>query len=138
MNFDGGKNIVGCKLIPKAQKIIDKYYGKHDRLFPFFKLKIDPKWSEFELRYRTMKQKECATAKINRYVKIVAEKAGIDKHISSHIARHTFARMAIDKVNNPMLSMDLLGHKSLAVHQAYLNDIRKDDILDAAADDIFS
>jgi integrase len=49
--------------------------------------------------------------------------AGIDKPLSSHIARHTFARMAIDKVNNPMITMSLLGHTSLAVHQQYLKDV---------------
>jgi integrase len=63
--------------------------------------------------------------------------AGIQKPLSSHIARHTFARMAIDKINNPMVTMELLGHSSLAVHQQYLNDIRKEDVLDQAADDIF-
>jgi integrase/recombinase XerD len=54
------------------------------------------------------------------------------------IARHTFARIAIDKINNPMVTMELLGNSSLAVHQQYLNDICKDDVLDAAADDIFN
>jgi len=63
--------------------------------------------------------------------------ADIKKPLSSHIARHTFARMAIDKVKNPMVTMELLGHSSLSVHQAYLNDIRKDDQLDNAADEIF-
>lgn len=62
---------------------------------------------------------------------------GIFKPLSSHVARHTFARMAIDKINNPMITMELLGHTSLAIHQQYLNDIRRDDILDQAADDIF-
>jgi len=36
-----------------------------------------------------------------------------------------------------MVTMELLGHSSLSIHQGYLNDIRKDDVLDQAADDIF-
>lgn len=136
-NQDGSKTNVGCKLISKAQKIVDKYYGKHDRLFPFYKFTPNAKVSEFENIRRSIKQKEVATSYINRYIKKIMKLAGIDKNISTHNARHTFARMALDKVSNPMLSMDLLGHKSLAVHQSYLNDIRKDDVLDAAADDIF-
>lgn len=55
--------------------------------------------------------------------------AGIMKPVSSYIARHTFARMAIDKINNPMVTMERLGHSSPAVYQQYLNDIRKDDQL---------
>jgi integrase/recombinase XerD len=136
-NQDGSKINVGCKLISKAQKIVDKYYGKHDRLFPFYQFKYNPQAPEFENIRRSIKQKESATSYINRYIKKIMALIGINKKISTHNARHTFARMAVDKVSNPMLSMDLLGHKSLAVHQQYLNDIRKDDVLDAAADDIF-
>lgn len=64
--------------------------------------------------------------------------AGIDKSLSSHIARHTFARMAIDKVNNPMITMNLLGHTSLAVHQQYLKDVRNEEVLDDVTDEIFA
>jgi integrase/recombinase XerD len=71
-------------------------------------------------------------------LKLLLKMAGITRRLSSHIARHTFARMAIDKINNPMITMELLGHANLEVHQNYLKDIRKDDVLDQATDDIFS
>lgn len=133
-----GKNNVGSKLIPKAQAIVAKYQGKHERLFPIFSFVSDNKGSEFDNIKAAHDLKKSRTALVNIMLKQIAKLAGITKPLSSHIARHTFARMAIDKVNNPMITMDLLGHNSLAVHQAYLNDIRKDDVLDAAADDIFS
>lgn len=133
----GGKNNVGAKLIPKAQAIVDKYYGKHERLFPIYKWQPDPKASEFENKRRSIKKKESATTIMNKVLKELAAKAGINKPLSSHIARHTYARMAIDKINNPMITMELLGHSDLKVHQGYLNDIRKDDELDKANDDIF-
>jgi integrase/recombinase XerD len=126
------------KIISKAQLIIDKYINQHDRLFPVFKWQRNPKLNAFENKFKRLKEKESCTAVVNRNLKIVASMAEIDKPLSSHIARHTFARMAIDKINNPMITMELLGHSSLAVHQQYLNDIRKDDELDRAADDIFS
>jgi integrase/recombinase XerD len=129
---------LSIKLIPKAIEIIERYQGKYERLFPFFKWKYDKKATKFENERTRLKHKESCTAIINRHLKLLAEMAGITKPVSSHIARHTFARMAIDKINNPMVTMELLGHSSLAVHQQYLNDIRKDDVLDAAADDIFS
>lgn len=133
----GGKNNVGAKLIPKAQAIVDKYYGKHERLFPIYKWQPDPKAGEFENKRRSIKKKEASTAIVNKVLKVLAEKAEINKPLSSHIARHTYARMAIDKINNPMITMELLGHSDLKVHQGYLNDIRKDDELDKANDDIF-
>lgn len=125
------------KIIPKAQDIIDKYKGKHSKLFPFYNWIPDPKLSEFENKRKESKHKETCTTIINRYLKVIATMAGIKKPLSSHIARHTYARMAIDTINNPMITMDLLGHSSLAVHQSYVEDIRKDDDLDKASDEIF-
>lgn len=126
------------KLISQAQEIVDNYTGKYDRLFPFFTWKPAKGISPFNNDRARLKHKETCTTVVNKYLKVLAVMAGIQKPLTSHIARHTFARMAIDKINNPMITMELLGHSSLAVHQAYLNDIRKDDVLDAAADDIFS
>jgi integrase/recombinase XerD len=126
------------KLIQKAQVIVDRYSGRYERLFPIMQWTANKKLSAFENKQARMKQKEICTAVVNKYLKMIGTMAGIDKPLSSHIARHTFARMAIDKINNPMVTMELLGHSSLAIHQQYLNDIRKNDVLDQAADDIFS
>lgn len=131
-----GKEI-SVKLIPQAQAIVDRYAGKHARLFPFFNWVPTKGLTKFQNERARLKHKETCTTVINKHLKVIAGMCGITKPLSSHIARHTFARMAIDKINNPMVTMDLLGHSSLAVHQAYLNDIRKDDELDKAADDIF-
>jgi integrase/recombinase XerD len=125
-------------LISRAQQIVDAYAGKHQRLFPFFEWSVDKKLSKFQNQRNRLKEKESCTTIINNNLKIIAKMAQIKKPLSSHIARHTFARMAIDKINNPMVTMELLGHTSLAVHQQYLNDIRKDEVLNKAADDIFS
>ncbi len=131
-----GKSMT-IKLVPQAQAIVAKYIGKHERLFPFFNWSPKKGVSKFDNERSRLKHKETCTSVINKYLKVLAVMAEIKKPLSSHIARHTFARMAIDKINNPMITMELLGHSSLAVHQQYLNDIRKDDVLDGAADDIF-
>lgn len=129
---------MGLKIIPKAQTIVDRYKGRYNRLFPFFNWAPSKGATKFENERARLKHKETCTTVINKFLKVLAQMTGINKPLSSHIARHTFARMAIDKINNPMITMELLGHSSLAVHQSYLNDIRKDDELDQAADDIFS
>ncbi|WPU91775.1 tyrosine-type recombinase/integrase [Mucilaginibacter sabulilitoris] len=128
---------MAIKLITPAISIIDIYRGKHSRLFPFFTWVYDKKKSKFENERARLKHKEACTTIVNRYLKVLAVMADIKKPLSSHIARHTFARMAIDKINNPMITMDLLNHSSLKDHQQYLNDIRKEDELNKAADDIF-
>lgn len=133
----GGENNVDAKLIPKAQAIVNKYYSKYERLFPIYKWQPDPKATEFENKRRSIKKREGATTIVNKVLKVLTQMAEINKPLSSDIARHTYARMAIDKINNPLITMELLGHSDLKVHQGYLNDIRKDDELDKANDDIF-
>ncbi|WP_407430593.1 tyrosine-type recombinase/integrase [Arcticibacter sp.] len=125
------------KLIPRAIIIVNRYMDRFERLFPLFSWTDKKELSAFENKSRRLKVKESRTVTVNYNLKRLAKLAGIDKPLSSHIARHTYARMAIDKINNPMITMELLGHSSLAMHQTYLNDIRKDDELDKANDDIF-
>jgi len=132
-----GKNNVSCKLIPKAQTIVNRYYKRFERLFPFYSFLSNPKLTDFENDREEYRRKNVATAVVNRNLKKLAFMAGITKKATSHIARHTFSRLAIDVVKNPMQSMDLVGHSSLAVHQIYLNDLRKDDELDQLTDEIF-
>ena len=70
-------------------------------------------------------------------LKEVAALAGINKSVSSHIARHTFAMLAIDRVKDANITMDMLGHSSLKVHEAYVRSISKADELDNAVASIF-
>lgn len=55
--------------------------------------------------------------------------AGIDKHVTSHIARHTFATMLITQGNDLYSVQHLLGHRDIKVTQVYakLVDQRKTD-----------
>lgn len=132
------KNLHSMKIIDKAGLIVEKYRGKYCRLFPFFSWKACDTLSAFENDRKRLKHKESCTTIVNKHLKVIAGMAGINKPLSSHIARHTFARMAIDKVNNPMITMNLLGHTSLAVHQQYLKDIRNEEVLDDVTDEIFT
>jgi site-specific recombinase XerD len=125
------------KLIPQAKAIVDRYKGRYARLFPFFTWTPNKKMTKWNNERERLKHKETCTSVVNANLKVLAAMAGINKPLSSHIARHTYARMAIDKIKNPMITMDLLGHSSLTIHQGYLNDIKKTDELDDANDDIF-
>jgi integrase/recombinase XerD len=59
-------------------------------------------------------------ALINKYLKKIANKAEINKKISFHISRHSFAKIAKDKgVDNSHLKM-LLGHSNIKVKEVYM------------------
>ena len=125
------------KLIPEAIAIIDKYKDRYERLFPFFVWQTNPKADKFENEKKRLKTKESATAVVNNLLKSISKIAEVEKNVSSHMARHTYAKLADAAIRNPMVTMDLLGHGSLNIHQKYLEDIRKDDELDDAADRVF-
>lgn len=56
----------------------------------------------------------------NRSLKIIAEIAGVKKHVTSHIARHTFATTVILENEVPIEALaKMLGHKRIQVTQIY-------------------
>jgi integrase len=61
------------------------------------------------------------TALINKYLKKIAEKAKIEKKVTTHIARHTFASIAIKKSNgNINFVQNALKHSNSQITQTYL------------------
>ena len=89
-------------LLPAAIKIIDKYSKTAER--EVFK-KLLP---------------EISNQKVNAYLKVIANLSGLNRTISHHIARHTFATTIC--LNNNMKLEDvsmLLGHSSLKTTQIY-------------------
>jgi len=89
-------------LLPQANKIIEKYKGSAERKVLH---KLLPKISN---------------QKVNSYLKIIGDQAGLSRNLTHHIARHTFATTICLNNNMPLedLSM-LLGHSSIKTTQIY-------------------
>ena len=61
-----------------------------------------------------------SNAKLNAYLKEVADICGITKHLTFHIARHTFATTVTLNNGVPIESVSkMLGHKSIKITQIY-------------------
>lgn len=57
---------------------------------------------------------------INRDIKILAKMAGITKHVSHHVARHTFATtVLLEKGVELKITSKLLGHSSIKTSEIY-------------------
>jgi len=68
---------------------------------------------------------------VNKYLRIVAAKAKIDKKVTTHIARHTFASIAIKKTNgNINFVQNALKHSNSQITQAYLESLDDDSMDD--------
>ncbi len=93
--------IISLPIIKQAQLIIDKYESHQDRLVQG---KILP---------------QISNQKFNMYIKHIATLSGIDKKISHHIARHTFATIALNRGISIVTVQKLLGHTTVRTTEIY-------------------
>jgi site-specific recombinase XerD len=102
------KKVLTIPLVPQAEAIIEKY-GKHIIKTPT--LRVLPKM---------------ANQVLNREIKVLIEKVGIEKHITFHCARHAFASCLIEAKTNILYVRDLLGHSNLSETQIYAKSLMSD------------
>ena len=114
------KETVSVKLPPKAMEII-KYYqsqnpeiDKSDYIFPFLDSSI--KYTPVQL-FRAISS---CTAYANKDLVEIAKQAKIQKNISFHTSRHTWATRALRKGMRIEYVSKLMGHASIKTTQIYL------------------
>ncbi len=125
--------IHSIKLVKQAKDILSLYGPeKPDQyVFPFFKSDFD--YSDAKFKHDQIVSK---TALINKYLKDLATKVGIDKKISTHTARHSFADIARKKTDNIYNLSKTLGHSDLKTTETYLASF-DEDVVDSTLDDVF-
>lgn len=124
------------KLVQKAKDILDKYKGQ-SKWYALPWLTIDPQYDIddneiYAVRYQ--KHIEAKTAVINRYLKIIAGMAGIEKNLTTHVARHTFAYLADQYGMTGKRIQDMLEHSDLKTTENYIHDLKRSDVLDQTFD----
>lgn len=69
----------------------------------------------------------------NRRLQWWVSEAGIEKHVTSHVARHTFATLLVTQGNDLYAVQHLLGHRDIKITQVYakLVDKRKHDAINS-------
>lgn len=118
------KKHVSVQIHEQLQLLIDKYKDTPGvYLLPFMN-KYHGKYTEHEI----FKQIGSCTALINRFLDKVCRQAGIDKKVSTHIARHSFATHADKVVLDKRHISKALGHSKFSMTENYLSDLRDDEI----------
>jgi len=140
-NFDGThinlttqktKETIHIKLPTRALEIINQYAGYQadrkntDFIFPF--LNSDTEYTP-ALLFRAISSN---TAYANKNLKLIATKAKIEKNISFHTSRHTFATRALRKGMRIEYVSKLMSHASIKTTQVYTKIINEE--LDNAMD----
>nr|WP_255717723.1 site-specific integrase [Pedobacter sp. Leaf170] len=121
-------------IIPELQIIIDRWRGKSRDGYIFSLLKVKESADPFAKH----KAANRAVAIITSRLKRIAKQVGIDKNLTSHIARHSFAVLANQTIQNTTITKDLIGHATLAIHEAYITEVKDDIIMDGYANQVFN
>ncbi|MDW5289458.1 site-specific integrase [Formosa sp. PL04] len=86
---------ISIPLLPKARVLVDKYKQENGLIFP-----------------------KISNQKFNSYLKEIAPVIGVEKNLTTHIARKTFASTVLLYNDVPMeIVSELLGHSSMKVTQ---------------------
>jgi integrase len=86
---------ISIPILPKAQEIIEKYSNDINLVFP-----------------------SISNQKFNSYLKEIADITGIEKRLTHHIARKTFASTVLLYNDVPMeIVSELLGHSNMLITQ---------------------
>lgn len=108
---------VSIKLIKQALDIL-KFYSNDVTLqayiFPFLK----NYFQKDSIQHKN--QLDSKTALINGYLKIIAQKANINKRITAHVSRHSFSEHARKKGVSVHDIKTLLNHSKISTTEVYL------------------
>lgn len=114
------KESIQVKLPAKAQAILEEYANSQpnrkstDFVFPLLHNNID-----YTLPVVLFKAISSNTAYANKNLKLIAKKAEIEKNISFHSSRHTWATRALQKGMRIEYVSKLMGHGSLKTTMIY-------------------
>lgn len=108
--------LVSLKVPEKVYPILKLYQsvqsGESDLIFP------DLTMVDFSNDGELFLKTKATTKKLNKYLKQIANKAGIRKKVTMHIARHTFGNLAGDAIPVQMLQK-LYRHSSITTTMQY-------------------
>lgn len=128
LHYRMGKNskLVSLKVPDKVLNILNKLDRNINSVYIFKELEgVDEKDDKLlKTRIKT------ATRNFNRRLELVAAKAGIDKKMSMHIARHSFGNISGDKIPIQMLQK-LYRHSSVTTTIMYQSNFVQKDTDDA-------
>ena len=73
-----------------------------------------------KLKKKMLNDMAAKNALLNKYLKKIAEMAGIEKKVSMHISRHSFAKVAKEEGTDNLHLKELMAHSSIKVTENYM------------------
>lgn len=128
----GKNNKAGSLKIPaKAMAIIEQYPSDHELVFPDLQ-----KLPNLKDKFAVQKRIKTRIRAANNQLKTIAETLKIEKKLTMHVSRHSFAQISADKVPVQILQK-LYRHSSITTTIGYQSNFTNkdtDDALDSVLD----
>lgn len=137
LHYQMGKNHKDrdLKLVPEALNILKYYYKENSKpteyIFPLLDMKST--WAKYisqeekdtmppAMKMDMFNTISAKTALINKELAKIGKMVGIEKKISFHISRHSFAKIAKEKGLDNLEVKALLAHTNISTTQKYMGD----------------
>jgi integrase len=115
---------ITVSLKPETWDIINRWGIRsvipHSYIFPHYEIGMTA------TRKQEISQQLIKT--INKYMKRIARNVGINKNVTTYVARHSFATVLKRSGTDIAMISDLLGHSNLGVTENYLDGFEDDQI----------
>ena len=106
------------KIVPPVKEILNYYNQNRTDTKYVFPILLNDDMTAIQIENRKHK----TLGQYNKNLKILAEKAGINKNITSYVARHSFAMCLREKGVGIDVIGETLGHQSVLTTKAYVRD----------------
>lgn len=107
-------------------------HNHHGYIFDFLDLPQSMLRDKFKLKDAVTGANSIIRYRLRKICKLL----DIDINISMHIARHSFSRLASRTIQNTSITMGLVGHSSLAVHEGYIAEVSDKNEMDKYAQQV--
>lgn len=114
-----------CKQAMEIIKKYDYHYSKSGYLFPIFSMQIH------KTPQQKMNRVHKVRSQINKELKSIAAEIGINEHLTTYVARHSFATVLKRSGVNIELISELMGHADISTTKIYLDSFENEQV-DAA------
>lgn len=118
------KGKFSIEIVESAQGIIDYYKDKTRNSSYVFPILLSDSMTPQQIEYRKAK----VLGRYNRKLKELAQLAGVEKQVTSYVARHSFATILKQMGTSTDLISELMGHSDVQITKTYLKEFNSDEL----------